>query len=368
VSEPLAVTGVGVVSAAGVGAAAFAAAARDGSSRLGPLPDAVAAGLPVALGGRVPDDVLPGAAPRALELARLAVAEALADAGAVDLPSGLALGTGLGGTEPFEAAVAAGDVLARPGATPAELRALGPAAVTGALAAELGLAAGAAPTFCATCASALFAIEQAAADLALGRCEAAVAVGLDTLSRTILAGFCALDALSRTAEAAGPPPTDGIVLGEGAAALVLERPAAARARGADAQALVAGRGVSADAVHVTSPDPEGRGMARAVTEALAMGGVRGPDVDVVTLTAPASPLYMDMYARALPDLLGAEWRARSATWEDAVGHLLGASTAAGVVDACGRIASGARRVLSLTVGFGGLNGAVLVVAPGEATR
>jgi 3-oxoacyl-(acyl-carrier-protein) synthase len=347
--DPLTITGRGVVCAAGAGVEAFAAAPARPTT-LSDLPPELRAGLPVGFGGRVGDDLVgDDPAQRAVRLGGLAVEEALREA---DLdPSqrrvGLVLASALAGTERAELAAA------DEAPTADALRALAPPALTRELCQPRGLLAG--PALSVTCASGLYALEQAALDLALGRLDAVVALGLETLSRYVLAGFCALEALSTSADPDQPSPTDGIVLGEAACAVVLEGAGAARPL-----ARIVGRGLGADATHVTSPAADGRGMTAAIQAALTDAGLPAAAVGRISLTAVGSPAYQAMYEAALAPRLP-DWRQRAGSWEPAVGHLLAASTPAGLVDATLALARDPAPVLALTVGFGGLNGATLVV-------
>src|SRR5439155_3763828 len=81
---------------------------------------------------------------------------------------------------------------------------------------------------------------------------------------------------------------DGFVFGEGAGAMVLEREDHARARGARPIAVLAGGALTADAHHITAPDPEGRGAARAMCRAIELGGLYRDDVDYVRAHATAT--------------------------------------------------------------------------------
>jgi 3-oxoacyl-[acyl-carrier-protein] synthase II len=107
---------------------------------------------------------------------------------------------------------------------------------------------------------------------------------------------------SRTGEAPAPydPQAGGMVVGEGAAALVLERVGSARARGAQAYARVAGCGLTADA---TEPDPEGGWLGRAMDLALGEAGLTAADVDVAYGHGRGLPGYDGREARAWRRLL-----------------------------------------------------------------
>ncbi|RMG11137.1 MAG: hypothetical protein D6731_16135 [Planctomycetota bacterium] len=116
---------------------------------------------------------------------------------------------------------------------------------------------------------------------------------------------------------------------------------------------------------MTTPDPEGRGMALAARAALAEAGRTPTQVEAITLTADASPAYAAVYEHALSPLFGAAWRERASSWEPRLGHVLGASGALGLLHGA-LLVDGSlgpappRSVLALTVGFGGLNGAILL--------
>ena len=206
-------------------------------------------------------------------------------------------------------------------------------------------------TYSVTCVSGLCAVERARSAIA-GGAPAALVLGVETLSRTIQGGFCALEALSLSASPSDPSPQDGIVLGEAACALLLE-PAV------PGQAALLGQGLVADACHATSPDRSGQGMREAVELALTEAGLAVGDLGWIALTASGSPVYAATYAGALDSLWGGEaWRERVVDWEGSVGHLLAASGPVGLLYELER----AREVpgLALTVGFGGLNGASVV--------
>src|SRR6185503_19375416 len=120
--------------------------------------------------------------------------------------------------------------------------------------------------FSSTCVSGLCALEQAAADLALGRCRAMAAGALDTLGLVMQSGFSSLKALSPTGRLQPfDAAHDGIVLGEGASFVILESLRDARERGAKVRACLLGQRLVSDCFHFTSPDPSGEGMPRAIS-------------------------------------------------------------------------------------------------------
>jgi 3-oxoacyl-[acyl-carrier-protein] synthase II len=253
--------------------------------------------------------------------------------------------------------------------------------------------------FSVTCVSGLAAIEQAAADLALDRADAMVVAGVDTLTGLMHGGFRALGALSPSGRLR-PFRTDhdGILIGEAGSAIVLETLRGARERGARAIAAIASQRLVSDAVHLTTPDPSGAGMARAIEGALSDAGISPGDVGCVTVTAAGSAVYDRMQGLAIEKAFGAAaGEVPVTTWEPAVGHLLAATGVVGVAFAARILERGvvppvvagdrleetdpecrlryvfdrplalaSQWVLALTVGFGGQNGATLVAGAGAA--
>ncbi|MBI4583741.1 MAG: hypothetical protein HY717_06935 [Planctomycetes bacterium] len=403
--DPVVITGLGLVTAAGSGAAAFWRAFQRKESHLGRLRQIDAAGLSVGRGGEVPDELLepvwldmPGrdagdGGDRALRLAALAAREALDDAGLLaprrEVRIGLALGTALGAVQTLER-------LAAGRAPESAWRAVSPDQLSSAVAERFGLA-GPRWTFSVTCVSGLYALEQAAVDLERGRAGAMLVGGLDTLSRFMQSGFCALKALSPSGQLRPfDLEHDGILLGEGAAFILLETASRARERGARSYGAVLENRLISDAAHLTSPDGSGKGMAEAIRQALAGAGISPGEIGCITPTATGSPIYDRMQSRAALEALGARGaQVPATTWEPAVGHLLAGTGIAGAVHAALVLDRGAilpsfgveskdpecrlryvldgeepfrgRSVLALTVGFGGQNGATLIGLPPPAS-
>jgi 3-oxoacyl-[acyl-carrier-protein] synthase II len=118
---------------------------------------------------------------------------------------------------------------------------------------------------------------------------------------------------------------DGFVAGEGAAVLVLERLADAQARNATVRARLCGYGASADAYHMTSPDPEGRGAELAIRAALADADVAPADVAHVNAHGTSTPLNDAAEARVLRRVFGD--RPVVTSTKGVTGHTLGAAGA-----------------------------------------
>jgi 3-oxoacyl-[acyl-carrier-protein] synthase II len=203
---------------------------------------------------------------------------------------------------------------------------------------ELGLR-GPVTAPCTACAASAMALGDGYDAIRIGRADAMLCGGAEAgVTPLAIAGFAAMRALSRRnddpARASRPfdGDRDGFVMGEGAAVLVLEELEHARARGATILAELAGYGVSSDSHHVSEPDPEGAGQARAVRAALADAGLDAADVDYVNAHASSTPLGDALETAALKRALGEE-KARSipiSSVKGATGHCLGA---AGAVEA-----------------------------------
>jgi 3-oxoacyl-[acyl-carrier-protein] synthase-1/3-oxoacyl-[acyl-carrier-protein] synthase II len=193
--------------------------------------------------------------------------------------------------------------------------------------ARLDLAVSPAALVLGACASASIAIGLATRWIEEGRCDVALAGGFDAVSVFVAAGFEALRATT-----ASPPPRpfrlgrDGMALGEGAAIVALVRPD--DARGAKVHAYVSGFAASCDAVHVTAPDREGKGLARAAEAALAAAQVAPDEVDLVSTHGTATPYNDASEARAMASALGARAKAVAVhPFKAQIGHTLGAAGA-----------------------------------------
>jgi 3-oxoacyl-[acyl-carrier-protein] synthase II len=146
-----------------------------------------------------------------------------------------------------------------------------------------------------------------------------------------MAGFAAMRAMStrndEPSRASRPfdKGRDGFVLAEGAAALVLERADAARARGAKVYARLAGAGATADGYDLVAPHPEGAGGARAMAAAIKDAGLTAADIGHVNAHATSTPMGDTAEATAIRSTIG-DHPLVTAT-KSQTGHLLGAAGA-----------------------------------------
>ena len=271
------------------------------------------------------------------QYAVIASREAWADAGTPEIEPerlGVVIGTGIGGVhtllDQWDTLREKGVRRIFPLAVPM-LIVNGPAA---AVSIELGARAGAhAPV--SACSSGAEAIGYAVEMIRSGRADIVVAGGTEAAMHPMpIAGFAAMKALSTRnddPEAASRPydtGRDGFVLGEGAAVVVLESEAHAKARGAKIYAEVAGVGISSDAYHIAAPDPEGVGAARAMRDAVEGAGLSPRDIVHINAHATSTPVGDIAESKAIRLAFGDEVDhiPVSAT-KSMTGHLLGAAGA-----------------------------------------
>ena len=332
------VTGLGAVSPFGAGTKAYWAGLAAGACAIRPLTVVVPAGFRCRIAAEVPE-IAGGSArrSRADRLALGAAVEALDDAGlGADERAGAALVVGAVGGGMLEAeswywARSRGEHA--PGWA-ASLRSMLPAAHAETLAHRLALG-GPRHTVVSACSSGAVALAEAAELIADGVVDCAVAGGVDAVTRLCFMGFNALKLLDP--EPCRPFDRDrrGMSIGEGAAFVVLEAADHARARGARAYAELAGYGMTTDAYHVTAPQPEGEGMARAMRVALAAAGVTPADVGYVNAHGTATPQNDRIEARAIAQVFGAG-RLLVSSNKSMIGHTM---AAAGSLEAVATILS-----------------------------
>lgn len=271
------------------------------------------------------------------QFALIAAREAWADAGAPSVePERLAVefSTGIGGVwtllDAFDTLKERGPRRVLPMTVPM-LMPNGPAAAIG-----MDLAArGGVRTSVSACASSTEAIANAITRLQSGEIDIVVAGGCEAAIHPLpIAAFAAMHATSRRndePELASRPydvARDGFVMGEGGGAMVLETEEHALARGAKIYAYLVGGAVTSDAYHITAPDPEGSGAARAVLAALKQADAKPEDVLHINAHATSTPVGDIAEYTALKRVFGDHLSniAISAT-KASTGHLLGGAGA-----------------------------------------
>jgi 3-oxoacyl-[acyl-carrier-protein] synthase II len=254
---------------------------------------------------------------------------------------GLILGTSSGGMRRAEEAFA-GLARGEPVTDPEAPTYFGPMARASR---RLGLAFDPALLVLGACASSALAIGLGVRCLERGVCDLVLAGGFDDVTVFVACGFEALRATT-----AAPPPRpfrlgrDGMVLGEGAAVLAL-------ARAPEARSFVTGFGAASDAVHLTAPDPNGSGLARAAAAALAEAG--RPTIDLVSAHGTATPFNDAAEAHAIQEVLAGQPVAPVVhPFKAQIGHTLGA---AGALELLTCVDAIERRVLPAAAGEGELD-------------
>lgn len=188
------------------------------------------------------------------------------------------------------------------------------------------------------CASGADSIGEAANIIRRGDAAIAIAGGTEAAITPIcMAGFSAAKALTTrngTPETSSRPfdlTRDGFVMGEGAGALVLESEEHALARGATILAELAGYGATSDAFHITMPDEQGDGAARAMLKAIANAGLRPDDIDYLNAHGTSTLMNDKLETLAIKKVFGEyAYELPISSTKSMTGHLLGA---AGAVEA-----------------------------------
>lgn len=228
-------------------------------------------------------------------------------------------------------------------------------------------------TAVSACASSTEAIANAIDRLRSGEVDVVVAGGCEAAIHPLpIAAFASMHALSRRNDdpAAASRPydvdRDGFVMGEGGAALVLELEEHAKARGAKIYAELAGGAVTSDAYHITAPDPEGSGAARAVLAALEEAGAKPSDVTHINAHATSTPVGDIAEYTALKRVFGDHLNnvVVSAT-KGATGHLLGG---AGAIEAIFTVLALKERLAPPTLNLDNQDPAIPLDVPKEPRK
>ena len=257
------------------------------------------------------------------------------------------------------------------------------------VAARLGLA-DAGLNLNAACASSTIALARGAALIASGRADSVLVACADLVSEFVFSGFSALQGLAATACRPFDRERSGLTLGEGGAALLLMDAARARREHRPVLAHLLGWGIANDAHHITAPARDGSGLLQAMEQALDLAEVEPEEVAAISAHGTGT-LYNDaMEMTAFARLFG-ERAVPFHSLKGAIGHTLGAAggieaaiacralaeqvlpptvgcsdpdpAAAGQVGAAAQPFSG-QVMLSTNSGFGGINAALLLAAPG----
>lgn len=195
-------------------------------------------------------------------------------------------------------------------------------------------------TISTACSSSAHALGQALHCIRTGQADVVIAVGADaSITPLVFAGFCSLRALSSefndAPERASRPfdrRRDGFVMGEGAAALIVESLAHAKKRKARVYAELAGYAATSEAYHMVIPQEDGQEISMTMKIGLESAGIRSDQVDYINAHATSTTIGDAVETKAIRNLFKnrADKIAINAT-KSLVGHTLGAAGAIGAV-------------------------------------
>ncbi len=416
------VTGLGIVAPNGIGAKAFWSACLNGESGIRPIRSFDASRFPVRIAGEVPEydiesfvpvshrkslKVMGRAARYAVSAAGMAIHDSQLEFGQENPERiGVVLGTGPVPIDSGEVAPLLRDATIDGSLDPTRLG-NGPSLpplwllrhLPNMAAAHVSMAFGAqGPNSSVTtaCVAGTQAIGEAFRLIARGDADIMLAGGADSrIEPLMLLAYVSLGALSRSDRPANEVSRpfdrfrDGFVMGEGAGIMILEELNRAQARGARIYAEVAGFGSSFDSYSVTKPDPEAKGAARAIREALREARLDASHVDYINAHGTSTRLNDQMETVAVKRVFGeGASLVPISSIKSMIGHLIGAAGAVEAVAMALALDSGAipptinltdadpecdldyvprtarelpiQTVVSTSFGFGGQNGALVM--------
>ena len=289
---------------------------------------------------------------RFIHFAMAAGKEAIADSG-IDFASmtederdrvGVVVNTGGGGIEAIIDGTHVHDTKGPRFVSPFAVPALSGSMGAALLSIEYGLT-GPVMTQVAACATSVIAFHDALRLIRSGECDVVLTGGSEApivpMGVAALANMTALSKRNDSPETASRPfdrTRDGFVLGEGGGVVVVESLAHALERGATPIAEVIGGALTADAFHISAPEPSGRGQARAMTLALKNAGVAPNEIDYIVAHGTATQLNDQTETRAIKTAYGDfARRVAISSPKSMIGHLVGAAGIASVLAGVGAI-------------------------------
>jgi 3-oxoacyl-[acyl-carrier-protein] synthase II len=362
------VTGLGAVTPVGNSVEEFWAAITQGRSGIGPITKFDASGYPTRIAGEVKSfDPLKWVDRKearrldpylqyAIACAAMAVEDAGLDVTKVDRTRfGVLVGSGIGGIQTL---LDSHDTLNQKGldrVSPFFIPMLIINMASGLISMRCG-AKGPNSSVVTACATGNHAIGDAFKIIERGDADIMIAGGAEAIICPLtIAGFCQMKAMSTRNDE--PPRAsrpfdahrDGFVCGEGAGLVILESLEHAAARNARIYAEIVGYGMSGDAYHMTAPDPEGDGAARAMTSALRDGTVAPTAVGYINAHGTSTPYNDKFETMAIRRVFGAHaYELAVSSTKSMVGHLLGA---AGGVEAIATILAIHHGLLPPTINY-----------------
>jgi len=339
-TKRVAITGLGIICAIGESLEGFSTNLFAGQSGIGPVSVLDTKGFPCRNAAEIKKrDLEAEFTPRSIRrvsrcdlLGLIATREAIADSG-LDLNRcdldriGVIMGGGAGGMfswEKYRRNLWTGKKRPRPSL----LLPFATCTLTDLIGSQYGIT-GSRATISTACSSSATAIGYGLDLIRSGELDAVITGGSEALSELTFAGFNSLRVMDP--EFCRPFHRDrqGLSLGEGAGIVVLESHERAQARGAKIYAEILGYAINSDAHHMTSPDPDAKGMRAVMENALLAAGVARNEVDYINAHGTATKVNDRMEAKAIQRVFGdasAKGIAVSST-KSMVGHCLGASGA-----------------------------------------
>jgi 3-oxoacyl-[acyl-carrier-protein] synthase II len=273
------------------------------------------------------------------QYALVAAEEAIKDSG-VDLEVinkdrvAVIVGTGIGGMKTFYDQSVSFHERGPRGVSPFFIPMLIPDIVAGQISIRYGFRG---PNFCAVsaCATGSHNIGSAYDMIRYGQSDMAITGGSEApITRIGISGFNAMKAMStrnddpKRASRPFDKDRDGFVLGEGSGIFMLEELESAKIRGARIYGEIVGYGYSADAFHITAPDPEGGGVMLAMNNALNAAGIKAEDVDHINMHGTATPLGDVAETNSIKKVFGDHaYKMNLNSTKSMTGHTLGAAGA-----------------------------------------
>ena len=342
------ITGIGALTPVGKTAPDFWNGLISGKSGVRPIEHFDTSDLPTKFAGQIENydsnDYFDRKEARRLDpvtqYALISSDEAIQDSG-IDLEKinkdrvAVLIGTGIGGMQTFyEQSISLHESGSR-GVNPFFIPMLIPDMPAGQVSIKYGFRG---PNFCAVsaCATGSHNIGLAFDAIRYGQADMALCGGTEApVWRIGVAGFSSMRALSRRndePEKASRPfdkDRDGFVLGEGSSMFFLESLESALDRGARIYGEIAGYGFSADAHHITAPDPDGNGVLLALNNALDMAGIEAEDVEHINMHGTSTPLGDIAETNSIKKVFGDHaYNINLNSTKSMTGHMLGAAGAA----------------------------------------
>jgi len=342
------ITGIGALTPIGEGAPDFWNGLTSGTNGVRPIEHFDTTNFPTKFAAQIPDynaqDYFDRKKARRMDkftqYAMIAAEQAVNDSG-VDLDSidktriGVLVGTGIGGMETFFRQSLSFNDHGPRGVSPFFIPMLIPDMAAGQISIEYGFKG---PNFCAVsaCATGSHNIGLAYDAIKHGTADRAICGGAEApVFEMGVAGFTSMKAMSTrndSPETASRPfdkTRDGFVLGEGAAMFFLEDYETAKKRGARIYGEILGYGFSADAHHITAPDPEGEGVILAMNTALKASNINAEDIGHINMHGTSTPLGDIAETNSIKKVFGEHaYDINLNSTKSMTGHMLGAAGAA----------------------------------------